>query len=175
MRNVTQLASKITHMDRQSGPATVRRIPPQAQLQLTTRHRFTQTLRQRAENLKLCAGERQRLAAEEHPTRGHVNKEIPDLAAMRLVAVATATWFAVDTAMPQRQTDSPVQCFDVAHADDPRTNEQRSDITVTESDHADLSFLTDAVKHGLAPPLSADAHHDHIGITIAQPYECSSW
>lgn len=172
---LTQLAPKITHMHPQSGPATVGRIPPQAQLQLTTRHRFTGTLRQRAENLKLRAGERQWLVAEEHPTRGHINTEISDLTAMRLVAVAAATWFAADTAAPQRQPNSHVQHLDVAHTDDPGTHEQRRNIAVAESNHADLSFLTDAVKHGRAQPLSADAHHDHIGITLAQPCECSTW
>ncbi|CAM3737052.1 DUF222 domain-containing protein [Mycolicibacterium frederiksbergense] len=162
-------------MHPQSGPATGRRIPPQDQLQLTPRHRFTRTLRQRAENLKLCAGEQQRLAAEEHSTRGHINMEISDLTAMRLVAATAAAWFAVDTAMPQRQPNSHVQRLDVIHGDDPGSKEQRDDIAVAESNHADLSFLTDAVEHGLAQPLSADAHHDHIGITLAQSCECSTW
>ena len=164
----------MTHMHPQSVPATGRRIPPQAQLQLTTGHRFTRTFRQRAENLKLCAGEWQRLAAEKHPTPGQVEKEISDLATVRLVAAAAVTSFAVDAALPQRQPNSRVQRVDVVHRDDPGGKQQRGDIAVTESNHTDLSFLTDAVKHGRAQPLSADAHHDHIGITLAQCCECGT-
>lgn len=161
-------------MHPQSVPAAGRRIPPQAQLQLTTGHRFTRTLRQRAENLKLCAGQWQRLAAEEHPAPDQIDKEISDLTTVRLVAAAAVTSFAVDTALPQRQPNSRVQRLDVVHRDGAGGKEQGGDIAVAESNHADLSFLTDAVKHGRAQPLSADAHHDHIGITLAQRCECSA-
>lgn len=164
----------MTHMHPQSVPATGRRIPPQAQLQLTTGHRFTRTFRQRAENLKLCAGEWQRLAAEKHPTPGQVEKEISDLAAMRLVAAAAVMSFAVDMALPQRQPNSHVQRLDVVPGDFPGGKEQRGDIAVAESNHADLSFLTDAVKHGRTRPLSTEAHDNHIRITLAQCCECST-
>ncbi|CDO08116.1 hypothetical protein BN977_02935 [Mycolicibacterium cosmeticum] len=164
----------MTHMHPQSVPAAGRRIPPQAQLQLVTGHRFTGTFRQRAENLKLCAGEWQRLAAEEHPTPGQIDKEIADFTAMRLVAAAAATSFAVDMAPPQRQPNSPVQRLDVVHRDGLGGKGQRGDVAVAESNHADLSFLTDAVKHGRTQALSAEAHDHDIGITLAQCCECST-
>ncbi|ANE78489.1 hypothetical protein A7U43_03290 [Mycobacterium adipatum] len=164
----------MTHMHPQTVPAAGRRIPPQAQLQLATGHRFTRTFRQRAENFKLCAGEWQRLAAEEHPTPGQIDKEISDFTAMPLVTVAVVKSFAVDMALPQRQPNAHVQRLDVVHRDGPGGKEQRGDIAVAESNHADLSFLTDAVKHGCPRPLSAEAHDNHVGITLAQCCECST-
>lgn len=71
---------------------------------------------------------------------------------MHLVAVVAATWFAADTAAPQRQPNSHVQRLDVAPADGRGTHEQRRNIAVAESDHADLRLLTDAVKQGRAQP-----------------------
>ena len=101
--------------------------------------------------------------------------EISECTAMHVVAVVATPWFAADTAAPQRQPNSHVQRLDVAHADDPGTYEQRRDIAVAKSNYADLSFLTNAVKHGRASALCAHAHHDHIGITLVQTYDRSTW
>ncbi|CDQ44869.1 hypothetical protein BN1047_02749 [Mycolicibacterium neoaurum] len=164
----------MAHMHPQSVPAAGRRIPPQAQLQLATGHRFTGTFRQRGENLKLCTGEWQRLAAEKHPTPGQIDKQISDFTTMRLVTVAVVTSFAVDMAPSQRQPNSRVQRLDVVHRDGAGGKEQGGDIAVAESNHADLSFLTDAVKHDRTRPLSTEAHDNHIRITLAQCCECST-
>ena len=94
---------------------------------------------------------------------------------MLLIAAPPYTGFTTDTAAPQRETDSPVQRFAVTHGDDRCLAEQRREIAVVESNHADPSLLADAIKHGRATPLRAHTHHDHIGIPLAQADKCSTW